>query len=212
MAKKDLDDAKSAEKQARKREKREKEARKQERQLKKEQKRRQKEARKQAVFSQSQDSDGDQMLVSPSSPSLVVSSSFLMKVPTTEEDLNSTVFYKKRMEVSLSLLPSAMGNVQAALEDSIRSMLLRYIKRVGMLLTFHDLEILSNNGHGMILDELPYLNYKVGFEGLVFCPKVGSKVGFSTIYCTGGIQPMLVLKCSKTQHPSSSSNISHVQY
>jgi hypothetical protein len=181
MGKKDLDDAKSAEKQARKREKREKEARKQERQLKKEQKRRQKEARKQAVISQSQDSD-DQVLVSPPSSSLVVSSSFLMKVPTTEEDLNNTVFYKKRMEVSLSLLPSAMSNVQAALEDSIRSMLLRYIKRVGMLLTFQNLEILSNNGHGMILDELPYLNYKVGFEGLVFCPKVGSKVGFLTIY------------------------------
>jgi hypothetical protein len=196
MGKKDINDAKSAEKKARKREKK---ARKEERHLKKEQKRRLREARKLAIGHS--DNSDDQVLVSPSSSNFV-GSSFLKD---SAEDLKNAVFFKKQMEVSLSLLPATMGNIQAALEDSIRSMLLKYIKGVGMLLTFQNLKVISNNGHGMILDELPYLNYKVGFEGLVFCPKIGSKVGFSHVQFNVILNR---LKGSKMAHPSCE-NIQH---
>ena len=175
MGKKDVNDPKNAEKIARKREK---EARKHERRLRKElkeEKRRQREAQKQAIGQNEQE-------ISSSHPSKVVSVSAPFWKESAE-DLANTVFFNKEIEVSLSLLPAAMGNIQAALEDSIRSMLLKYIKGVGMLLTFQNLKVLSNNGHGMILDELPYLNYKVGFEGLAFCPKVGSKVGLDAEDC-----------------------------
>ena len=174
MGKNDSDDPKRAAKKASKRA--EKDARKQERRIKKEQKRREREARKSAAVGNAQVPSRTASLFSSTTPSVL---------KLSKEDLKKSVFFKKEMEVSLSLLPAAIGNVHAALEASIRSMLLKYIKDVGMLLTFSNLKVLSNNGHGMILDELPYLNYKVGFEGLVFCPKVGCTVrGCNGLYFT----------------------------
>ena len=154
-------DAKKAEKKAKKRAKKEaKEAKKEAKRLKKEQKRRDREAQIQPAESES---------VTPS-PKAAASHA------KSDQLLEDAVFCTKRIEVSISLLPVAMGNIKAALEDSIRAMILKYTDKVGVLLTFHNVKIISNSGHGIILNELPHLHYKVGFDGLVFTPRVGCKV------------------------------------
>lgn len=159
MGKAEATDAKKAEKKAKKRAK--KEAKKEAKRLKKEQKRREKEGRgKQDESPLTQQTTKKALQTAPDGTS------------------NGGVFYKKRIEVSLSLLPSAMGNIMAALEDSIRAMILKYMDNVGVLLTFENVKIIGNSGHGVILNELPHIHYKVAFDGLVFCPEVGCKVSF----------------------------------
>ena len=78
--------------------------------------------------------------------------------------------------MAVSVLPAAMGNIAVALEDAVRLMLLKYTDQVGILLTFENIQVIGNGGYGMVLDEIPYLHYKIAFDGLVFCPRVGSQV------------------------------------
>ena len=168
-------DPKKEEKKAKKRAK--KDAKKEEKRLKKEKKRLEKEARKaasqeddtQPASASSTPSNGRQQTHKRVAPRRTIPES-------KEEELQNSVYFQKRIEVAVSVLPAAMGNIQAALEDAVRLMLLKYTENVGILLTFENLEVIGNGGHGMVLDEIPYLHYKVGFDGLVFCPKVGSKV------------------------------------
>ena len=93
-----------------------------------------------------------------------------------EEDVKNSVYFRKRIQVAVSVLPAAMGNIAVALEDAVRLMLLKYTDQVGILLTFENIQVIGNGGHGMVLDEIPYLHYKIAFDGLVFCPRVGSQV------------------------------------
>lgn len=77
-------------------------------------------------------------------------------------------FTRKHVELSISLLPSALSDVQAHLEDSVRSMLLKYSDTFeGILLSFDSLKVLQK---GRILNELPNLHYRVALDGLVFTP------------------------------------------
>lgn len=157
---------KKANKRAKKEAKKEAKAKKEEaKRLKREQKQREKEARNES-----------QNKPKKPKPATIPDDSFAdQKVP--KDSLKNNVFFKKRIEVSLSLLPAAMKNIMTALEDSIRSMILKYTAKVGgVLLAFENVKIISNNGHGRILNELPYLHYQVGFDALVFCPEVGCKL------------------------------------
>lgn len=160
MGKADAADTKREEKKAKKRAK--KEAKKEVKRLKKEQKRREKESR---PSQRKQDE-----VSSPTGTGMV---NLLKESVGATKD---SVFYKKRIEVSLSLLPAAMRNIRAALEDSVRSMILKHTDKVGVLMTFENIKVISNSGHGRILNELPFLHFKVAFDGLVFCPDVGCQV------------------------------------
>jgi FMN phosphatase YigB (HAD superfamily) len=161
MGKADSSDPKKAEKKAAKKAKKEaKKERKEAKRLRKEQKRREKEDRSR---SQNQEEEGSPIVQSPKDPVSVVAA-------------KESIFFLKRIEVSLSLLPAAMRNIPAALEDSIRAMILKYTEKVGVLMTFKNIKVISNNGHGIILNELPFLHYRVAFDGLVFSPSVGCTV------------------------------------
>jgi ATPase subunit of ABC transporter with duplicated ATPase domains len=159
MGKADANDSKKADKKAKKADKKaKKEAKKEAKRIRKEKKRREEEARRESKQEQPE--------------------STLSLHDASAESLRSSVFYSKRIEVSLSLLPVSMGNIMAALENSIRSMILKYTDKVGILLTFQNIKIISNNGHGRILNDLPHIHYRVSFDGLVFSPTVNSKVSF----------------------------------
>lgn len=99
----------------------------------------------------------------------------LEKLPQ-DHNLDKDVFRKQKMEISVSVLPVALGNIMHSLEESVRQMILKYKTNVGMLLAFENLRRLENDGHGRILGELPHLHYQVGFDALVFIPRVGCKV------------------------------------
>jgi len=84
------------------------------------------------------------------------------------------VFFKKRLEMSISILPARLRDVDAAVEDSLRGFLLKYSDEIdGILLAFENVKLLGD-GKGFILNELPYVHYSVAFDALVFNPTVGS--------------------------------------
>ena len=156
MGKTEEKDLKKAEKKARKRAKKEaKKEAKEAKRAKKELERRMKELNRQEKHARKKRKESD-----------------------SSENVTISSFYKKEIDVTISVLPSAMGNALAAIDDSIRLMLLKYTEDVGVMLSFHNIRIISNSGNGMILFELPHIHYHVRFDALVFCPKVGSKVNF----------------------------------
>lgn len=179
MGKLETVDPKKAEKKARKRAK--KDAKEQKR-LKKENKRLEKEAKKKSTSAAAEsesDIENEAAIATPSAPvrKRIAPLSAAASSKKQKEDLKNSVYYKKRIQVAVSVLPAAMGNIHAALEDAVRLMLLKYTDNVGILLTFENLKAIGNNGgYGMILDEIPNIHFQVGFDGLVFCPKVGSKL------------------------------------
>ena len=197
MGKAETIDPKKAEKKARKRAK--KEAKKEDKKrIKKEKKRLEKEARKLQAKKAKGDAEEEFSVASSSAASSAAASpppretqkkasassqkkrkladlSSPQQNPP-KEDVKNSVYHKKRIEVAVSVLPAAMGNIRAALEDAVRLMLLKYTDQVGILLTFENIQVIGNGGHGMVLDEIPYLHYKIAFDGLVFSPQVGSQV------------------------------------
>jgi DNA-directed RNA polymerase subunit E'/Rpb7 len=83
------------------------------------------------------------------------------------------VFFEKRLEMTVALYPIDLGNVVGAVENSLRSLLLRYSDQMGgALLAFSDTTIL-NGGQGRILNDLPHVHYSVTSKALVFQPSVG---------------------------------------
>ena len=82
--------------------------------------------------------------------------------------------------MTISLLPAALANVQVHAEDSLRLYLLKYSDGIGgILLAFENLKIISENKNavsGIILNELPYIHYRVSTDALVFNPIPGSKL------------------------------------
>ncbi len=99
-----------------------------------------------------------------------------------------TVFYRKRIELVVSLYPSSLGNVLKSLQESIHAFLLRYSDGVGgVILGFDDLAIISDTMKptGRILNELPYIHYTVACNALVFNPMIGcnvSRIVFQVTY------------------------------
>jgi DNA-directed RNA polymerase subunit E'/Rpb7 len=83
-------------------------------------------------------------------------------------------FFKKRLDLTVSLLPAGLANVAKSVEDSLRLLLLKYSDGVGgILMAFDNLTIPDR---GMILDELPHVHYAVTADCLVFCPAVNSRL------------------------------------
>ena len=91
-------------------------------------------------------------------------------------------FFRRRVQLAISLLPSSLRNSQQAVENSIRKKLLRYSDGFGgVLMAYDDVELRdeaggNNQGHGWILNELPYIHYNVYCQALVFAPSVGCVV------------------------------------
>jgi DNA-directed RNA polymerase subunit E'/Rpb7 len=84
------------------------------------------------------------------------------------------VFLRKKLELTVSLLPGSLGDVQKSVEDSLRTFLLKYSDGVGgILLAFDHVKI---EGKGMILNELPYIHFDVSCDALVFCPTAGCQL------------------------------------
>jgi hypothetical protein len=92
----------------------------------------------------------------------------------------SDAFFRKNLELTISLLPAALTNVLLHAEDALRLYLLKYSDGIGgILLAFENLKILSENKKavsGIILNELPHIHYRVSTDALVFNPTPGSKL------------------------------------
>lgn len=87
------------------------------------------------------------------------------------------IFFKKTLQLTISLLPSALRNVQKSIEENFASYLLKYSDIIGgIMLAFEKIEIIGNNGGGIILDDLPYIHYTVSADALVFSPAIGCKL------------------------------------
>jgi len=103
-------------------------------------------------------------------------------IPEDDGHVQDSVFHHKKIVSTVSILPSAMGNTKVAVESALRRMLLKYVDNVGVVMSFRNIEVISNNGNGMLLWSLPFINFKVRFDAVVFCPIRGSKVGFGCGY------------------------------
>jgi hypothetical protein len=92
-------------------------------------------------------------------------------------------FTKKKIEFVVSLLPATLKNTEKSVEDSIRQLLLKYSDGIGgILLAFDKVKLKvdkNSQGRGWILNELPYIHYNVSCDALVFCPTVGCKVSLA---------------------------------
>ena len=99
---------------------------------------------------------------------------------TMQEHEKSDAFFRKKLEMTISLLPAALTNVLVHAEDALRLYLLKYSDGIGgILLAFENLNIMSENKgavSGIILNELPHIHYRVSTDALVFCPTPGSKL------------------------------------
>jgi RPA43 OB domain in RNA Pol I len=104
----------------------------------------------------------------------------------------SFLYYKKKLQISISILPCGLRNVIESATESIRhALLLKYCNPMGgILLAFDNVQVVNNNninnknnngGHGRILDELPHIHYNVTCNGLVFCPTIGLRIDGGTV-------------------------------
>lgn len=148
--------------------------RKEKKRLKKEQKRIKKKEKKKRKKA------GDSAVVpalSTAAAPLAVTGGSTITAPAAKVDDGKAVLYRKRVEYTVSLLPAALKNVQMSVEDSLRSILLKYSDGIGgVLLAFENVQIISDNPTatvGVILNELPHIHYNVAAEALVFSPKPG---------------------------------------
>jgi DNA-directed RNA polymerase subunit E'/Rpb7 len=86
----------------------------------------------------------------------------------------TNVFIRRRVELTLALLPGALGNLDKSINDSLRLFLLKYSDGLeGVVLSFENVKILAD---GVILNDLPNVHYDVAADVLVFCPTVGCKL------------------------------------
>lgn len=107
-------------------------------------------------------------------------------------------FFRRRVQLAMSLLPSSLRNCQQAVENSIRKKLLRYCDGFGgVLMAYDDVELRdkadgNNQVQGWILNELPYIHYNVYCQVLVFAPYVGCVV--SLVYLDASFQRVDCMK------------------
>jgi DNA-directed RNA polymerase subunit E'/Rpb7 len=95
-----------------------------------------------------------------------------------EYESYSSLFSKRTISLTISLLPTHLSHVQENLEDSIRSAyLLQYSPTNwnGVMLAFDNVTI-QDNGRGRILHELPHIHYSVTLEALIFQPAPGMEI------------------------------------
>ena len=93
------------------------------------------------------------------------------------------LFYRKRVQLTTSLLPWSLKNCKQAVEGSIKRMLMKYSDGLGgIFLAYDNIQLqgdensTNNKGKGWILNELPYIHYEVTCDALVFAPTVGCEV------------------------------------
>lgn len=95
---------------------------------------------------------------------------------------NGTLFFRKRIELAVSLLPGSLRNCQEAVEDSIRGLLMKYSEGLGgIMMGYENVKLIGNKkgqGRGWILNELPYIHYNASCDALVFHPSIGYEVRF----------------------------------
>lgn len=93
---------------------------------------------------------------------------------SNSHDEDVPVFFRRTIELNVSLLPSALSNVKTNIEDSLRAFLLKYSDGIkGILLAFDNVELL---GKGTIFNELPHIHYKVSADAVVFSPSIGCRL------------------------------------
>lgn len=90
-------------------------------------------------------------------------------------------FWKKSIELTISVLPSALRDIHAYIHEALRSYLLKYSDEIGgILLAFENVKILSDSTAsstvGTIFNELPHIHYRVSTDALVFDPSPGTKL------------------------------------
>jgi hypothetical protein len=104
----------------------------------------------------------------------------VLSISTEQSSEKSDVFVRKKLEMTISLLPYSLSNVLMHAEDALRLYLLKYSDGIGgILLAFENLQILSDTKgsmSGIILDELPHIHYKISTDALVFSPSPGGKM------------------------------------
>ena len=115
-----------------------------------------------------------------------------VSVTPTSDDMKTTPFLKKKIQMLVSLLPHSLTNVHNCIQKQVSQLLLKYNDGVGgVLLTYSNIQYLecksnskdgkhskSKDGKsiGVIWGELPYIHYQVKLDALVFEPTVGMKV------------------------------------
>lgn len=91
-----------------------------------------------------------------------------------DHDASFPVFFRRTVELNVSLLPSALSDVKKNIEDALRAFLLKYSDGIkGVLLAFDNVELL---GKGTIFNELPHIHYKVSADVVVFSPSTGCQL------------------------------------
>jgi RPA43 OB domain in RNA Pol I len=99
---------------------------------------------------------------------------------TTTAAASPSLYYHKKLQLSVSMLPCGLRNVVESAKESIRPLLLKYCNPMGgILLAFDNVQVNNNSnggGGGRILEELPHIHYDVTCNALVFCPTVGLRL------------------------------------
>ncbi|KAG7367780.1 hypothetical protein IV203_030523 [Nitzschia inconspicua] len=103
-----------------------------------------------------------------------------------------TTFFQKRVQLTISLLPYSLRNMQGSIRASLRKRLLQYSDGWGGILlafdniTFRNTDNNNNNnnkGRGWILNELPHIHYEIECDVLVFAPTVGCQLQGTVSEC-----------------------------
>lgn len=91
--------------------------------------------------------------------------------PMSTQSRGPPTFLRKKLRLTVSLLPAGLANVLQSIEDNLRLFLLKYSDGVGgIMLAFDNVDL---DGRGEILNELPYTHYKVTCDALIFAPQPG---------------------------------------
>lgn len=98
-------------------------------------------------------------------------------------DSEKPVFFRKRVKLSISLLPWSLKDCKQSVENSIRKMMLKYSSGLGgILMAYDDVQLQDHEssngskGKGWVLNELPHVHYDVSCNVLVFFPSIGCEL------------------------------------
>lgn len=118
---------------------------------------------------------------------ILLSTTSASHLPRNNDGRIAHAFFRRRVQLAISLLPSSLRNCEQAVENSIRKKLLRYSDGFGgILVAYDDVQLRdeaddNSRGRGWILNELPYIHYNVSCQALVFAPSVGCEVSLCEI-------------------------------
>lgn len=81
----------------------------------------------------------------------------------------------KDANLNIALPPRQSGNVRKAIEGKLQELISQYVPEIdGILIKWSDLNVL--NDKGIIIDDQPYIFYKVSFRAHLFKPVEGKLV------------------------------------